>query len=151
MFQPHHSSPKIFAFSSDGQFRISGHVPRETLNNPDTVDGNNEPCIVVMKDGSATGLTVGHCGGLEAYTRSLSGVKSMEVAIYHRSFKASKFSDKGGSGSLVFDGKGRMVGIIHSALWNGMHSHVTYATPAWWVIEQIKVQYPHADFDRTSF
>ena len=44
-----------------------------------------------------------------------------------------------------------MVGILHSGMDSDRGKHVTYATPAWWVIEQLKIQYPHADFYRTTF
>jgi hypothetical protein len=33
----------------------------------------------------------------------------------------------------------------------GGSSHVTYAAPAWWAIEQLKLQYRYADFDRHTF
>jgi len=33
----------------------------------------------------------------------------------------------------------------------GGSNHVTYATPAWWAIEQIMVEYPCADFNRIAF
>lgn len=44
-----------------------------------------------------------------------------------------------------------MVGILHSGLVKGGSSHVSYATPAWWVLEQLKLQYPHADFGCKSY
>ncbi|KAI0317261.1 hypothetical protein OF83DRAFT_155626 [Amylostereum chailletii] len=53
--------------------------------------------------------------------------------------------------SLIFDGEGRTVGIPHSGMPKGGSSHVTYATPAWWATDQLKLKYPHADFDRVAF
>jgi hypothetical protein len=103
-----------------------------------------------MKDGNTTGLTVGRYSGLEALLCDEFGVESIELAIYNYDNKSGPFSDKGDSGSLVFDGEGRMVGIMHSGLWKGSISHVTYATPAWWVIDQLKRQYPYADFNRET-
>ncbi len=42
-----------------------------------------------------------------------------------------------------------MVGILHSGM--PKSNHVTYAIPAWWAIDQLKLKYPHADFNRTAF
>ena len=65
----------------------------------------------------------------------------------------SKMSDpeSGDFGSLIFDGIGNMVGLLHSSTPKGGSSHVTYATPAWWIIEKIKVKYPYADFFRAKW
>lgn len=106
-----------------------------------------------MKDGNTTDLTVGRCAGLEAYICDNLGVESIELAIYNYNERSGAFSAKGDSGSLVFDGEGRMVGIIHSGMRKpkGGSNHVTYATPAWWAIEQLKLKYPHADFNRIAF
>ncbi|KZT70403.1 hypothetical protein DAEQUDRAFT_764582 [Daedalea quercina L-15889] len=65
-------------------------------------------------------------------------------AIYNYDKQSGPFSAKDDSGSLVFDGQGKMVGILHSSIARGGNSHITYATPAWWAAEQIKAQYPHA-------
>ena len=141
----------MFKFPANGQLRINGCVRREDLTSPDTYDSNGQPCIVVMKDGATSDLTVGRCAGLEAYICDDLGVESIELAIYDYDKQSGPFSAKGDSGSLVFDGQGRMVGILHSALSNSGSNHVAYATPAWWAIEQLKLQYPHADFDHDHF
>ena len=105
-----------------------------------------------MKDGNATDLTVGRYAGLEANLCDDLGVESVELAIYNYNLQSGSFSNKGDSGSLIFDGEGHMVGILHSGMLNGpKSSHVAFATPAWWAIEQLKLKYPHADFDRTAF
>ncbi|KAG8752416.1 hypothetical protein FRC11_008374 [Ceratobasidium sp. 423] len=150
-FYPHSNGRTVFKFPANRQLRINGFVTRELLANPDTFDSNGEPCIVVMKDGNTSDLTVGRYAGLEAYTCDELGVESVELVIYNYNKQSGPFSTKGDSGSLVFDGQGKMVGILHSGLAKGGNSHVTYATPAWWAIEQIKAQYPHADFNRESF
>ena len=95
-----------------------------------------------MKDGNTTDLTVGRYAGLEAYLCDELGVQSIKLAIYNYNKQSGPFSAKGDSGSLIFDGEGRMVGILHSGMPKGASSHVTYATPAWWAIEQLKLQYP---------
>jgi hypothetical protein len=104
-----------------------------------------------MKDGNTTDLTVGRYAGLEAYLCDELGVESIELPIYNYDKQSGPFSAKGDSGSLIFDGNGKMVGILHSGMPKGRSNHVTYATPAWWIIERIKLHYPHADFNGESF
>jgi len=104
-----------------------------------------------MKDGNTTDLTVGRYAGLEAYICDEFGVESKELAIYNYDKQSGPFSAKGDSGSLIFDGMGHMVGILHSRVAKGGSSHVTYATPAWWAIEQLKLRYRYADFNHETF
>ncbi|KAJ7512953.1 hypothetical protein B0H11DRAFT_2182256 [Mycena galericulata] len=157
-FKGNHTSQQLpekcypqFKFPINRQLRINGCVMREVLANPDSFDSNGEACMIVMKDGNTSDLTVGRFAGLEAYTCNALGVESIELAIYNYDKQSGPFSAKGDSGSLIFDGKGRMVGVLHSGIVKGGNSHVTYATPAWWIIEQLKLQYPHADFNRDKF
>ena len=128
----------VYEFPTNRQLRINGCVTRELLANPDCFDSSGEPCLIVMKDGNTTDLTVGRCAGLEAYLCDELGVESRELAIYNYNKQSGPFSAKGDSGSLIFDGMGKMVGILHSGM--PTSSHVTYATPAWWAIEQLKSQ-----------
>ena len=104
-----------------------------------------------MKYGNTTDLTVGRYTGPEAFVRDDLGQESTELAIYNYDRESGPFSAKGDSGSLVFDGLGHMVGILHSGMPKGTMGHVTFATPAWWVVEKLKERYPHADFNRQSF
>lgn len=131
--------------------RIRGFVPHELLANPDCFDGNGEACLIVMKDGNSSDLTVGRYAGLEAYTADDLGVESIELAIYNYDWQSGPFSAKGDSGSLIFDGEGRMVGILHSGMPKGVSSHVTFATPVYFALDQIRIRYPNADFYRESF
>jgi len=104
-----------------------------------------------MKDGCATDLTVGRYAGLEAYLCDELHLESVELAIYNYDKDSGPFSAKGDSGSLIFDGEGRMLGILHSGMLKGGSNHVTFATPAEFAINQLKIMYPYADFNRTTF
>jgi hypothetical protein len=33
----------------------------------------------------------------------------------------------------------------------GLSSHITYATPAWYIVEQLKAKYPQANFNQKTF
>jgi hypothetical protein len=142
-----------FKYPDDGQFRINGIVTRGLLANPDLYDSKGEPGLIVFKDGCATDLTVGRYAGMESFLRDEGGNESIELAIYNLKQKAGPFSTHGDSGSLIFDGLGRMVGLLHSGRSRGglASVHVTYATPAWWLMDRIKAKYPHADFNRTTW
>lgn len=151
MFYSQSGGRTTFKFPTNRQLRINGCVTRELLAVPDCFDSNGEPCLIVMKGGNTTDLTVGCYAGLEAYLCDDLGVESIELALYNYDKQSGSFSAKGDSGSLIFDGEGHMVGILHSGMPKGGSNHVTYATPAWWAIEQLKLKYPHADFNRIAF
>ena len=140
----------MFKYPPNRQLRIRGIVEPQLLTNPDGVDSNGEPCLVVLKDGGKTDVTVGKYAGLEAYVANDLGQESIELAIYNYDKQSGDFSAKGDSGALIVDGLGNMVGILHSGMPKGASNHVTFATPAWWAVEKIKEHYPHADFYRTG-
>ena len=138
--------------SDDGKLRIYGCASKEDLAVPAEFDSEGQRCLMVGKDGNTTDLTVGRYAGLESFTQNSVGVESMELAIYNPGNKANEtFSAKGDSGSLVWhmrDGKAYMVGQLHSGHNKGgsTNNHVTYCTPAWWLLAQIKKKYKHAMF-----
>ena len=131
MFYPLSACRMTFKFPTNRQLRINGCVARELLAVPNCFDSNGEPCIIAMRDGNIIDLTVGCYPSLEAYLRDDLGVESIELAIYDYDMQSGSFSAKGDSGSLIFDGEGRMVGILRSVIPKGGSNHVTYATPAW--------------------
>jgi hypothetical protein len=153
MMYPRSGTRTSFKNPDDGQFRINGIVTREVLANPDMYDSKGKPCLIVLKDGCATDLTVGRCTGMESFLRDEGGNDSIKLAIYNLNQKAGPFAAHRDSGSLIFDGLGRMVGLLHSGRSKGglASAHVTYATPAWWLMDRIKAKYPHADFNRTTW
>ena len=153
MMYPQSGGRTTFKYPENRQLRINGIVTRELLANPDLYDSEGQPCLIVLKDGCTTDLTVGRYAGLESFVCDEAGVESIELAIYNYDKKAGAFSAKGDSGSLIFDSLGRKVGLLHSEKWKGglASAYVTYATPAWWLIGRIKAKYPHADFNRTTW
>ena len=153
MMCPRNDLEEGFEYPDDRQMRINGIVSQELLASPDLFDSEGKPCFIVLKQGSTTNLTAGHYAGLESFLCDETGIKSVEIAIYNFDMRLGPFSDKGDSGALAFDGRGRMVGILHSGKSkSGLTStHVTYCTPAWWLIPRIKKRYPYADFNRTAW
>ena len=150
---PRSDSRKAFKYPEGRQLRINGIVSRELLANPDLLDDNDHPCLIVVKDGNATDLTVGRATGMESFVRDDdTKEESTELAIYNYNKKSGVFSAKGDSGSLIVDGLGRMVGLLHSGTSKaGLEADVTYATPIWWLWPRIKAKYPHADLNRVAW
>ncbi|KAG6870025.1 hypothetical protein C0992_001228 [Termitomyces sp. T32_za158] len=112
---------------------------------------------MVGKDGNTTDLTVGRYAGLESFTLNALGVESKELAIYNSGYNViDAFSAKGDSGSLVWhikDSQAQIVGQLHSAQNKGgsTSNHISYCTPGWYLLAEIKKKYKYADFYRTEW
>lgn len=145
-----------FGFPVERKLRIEGCATKEELDNPTEVDSEGRHCFIVGKDGGTTDLTIGRYAGLESYTNN-AGIESIELAIYSSGCdKVEIFSKKGDSGSLVWhtkNGKARIVGQLHSGCNKGGPTsyHVTYCTPGWYLLGEIKKKFKYADFYRTSW
>ncbi len=156
MFYPR-GDVTTFKFPGARKLRIVGCATKEDLANPTEYDSEGERCFIVGKDGNTTDLTVGRYAGLVSFTLTDIGIISVELVIYNSGLKnAEVFSAKGDSGSIVWhtkDGKAFIVGQLHSGKNKGSSTsnHVTYCTPGWYLLAQIKKHFPHADFYRTTW
>ncbi|KAI9435271.1 hypothetical protein H4582DRAFT_2112373 [Lactarius indigo] len=145
--------------SDNGQkaLKVNGIVLKDLLIDPDLFDNNDEPCLIVLKDGNTTGLTVECATGMELFIcNNDTGEKSIALAIYNYDKAPSVFSGfsaKGDLGSLIIDGLGCIVGLlIRGTSKRGLDRlDFTYATPIWWLWECIKAKYPHADLNHVTF
>lgn len=157
MFYPRGGCSTTFKFARGRKLRIVGCATKEELDNPTEFDSEGEPCFVVGKNGNATDLTIGRYAGVVTFTLNNTGDWSRELGIYNSGLKKDEvFSAKGDSGSLVWrakDGKGYIVGQLHSGENQGgsTSNHVTYCTPGWYMLEQIKKRFPYVDFYRTTW
>ena len=101
-----------------------------------------------------TDMIVGRYAGLITFTLNKTGDWSRELAIYNSTLKKSEvFSAKGDLGSLVWctkDGKGYILGNVTQE-GGSTSNHVMYCTPGYFLLEQIKKVYPHADFYRKTW
>lgn len=151
------SGPTTFKFPEGRKLRIEGCATEEDLTNPAELDSEGQPCLIVGKDGNTTDLTVGRYAGLESFTQNEVGIESVELGIYNSGVMGAEvFSAKGDSGSLVWhpkNGKARIVGQLHSGQHKGgsTSNHVTYCTPGWYLLMQIKKKFKYADFYRTTW
>ncbi|KAI5993685.1 hypothetical protein EDC04DRAFT_2910737 [Pisolithus marmoratus] len=157
MFYPVGGGPTTFKFPDGRKLRIMGCATEEDLAHPAEFDNEGQHCLMVGKDGNTTDLTVGRYAGLVSFTRNAVGVESVELGIYNSGNKTVEaFSAKGDSGSLVWymmNGKARIVGQLHSGQNRGglTNNHVSYCTPGWYLLGQIKQRFKYADFYRTTW
>lgn len=128
--------------------QVSGVVQHSEFRDPHHLDVNGEECLLVVKNGLATGTTVGRANGLESFTRVFCGdgseYTSISVAILPYDRQHGKFSAAGDSGSIVLDRDGRIVGLLTSGAgaYGEPESDISYITPYWWLEQQIKAKYP---------
>ena len=152
MFCPLGGGSTTFKYPEERKLKIFGCATKEDLAVPAEFNNEGQRCLMVGKDGNTTDLTVGRYAGLESFTLNPVGAESMELAIYNSGNKTVEaFSAKGDSGSLVWhmkDGKARIVGQLHSGHNKGgsTSNHVTYCTPGWWLLAEIKKKYKDAVF-----
>jgi len=146
-----------FVFPAGRKLRVEGCATKEDLANPAGFDNEGQRCLAVGKDGNATGLTVGRYAGLVSFTLNEVGIDSVELGIYNSGVDSSEpFSAKGDSGALVWhttNDTARIVGQLHSGSNKGgsTSNHVTYCTPGWFLLNQIRKRFEHADFYRTTW
>jgi hypothetical protein len=152
MLYPLGGGPATFKFPEERKLRIEGCATKEDLATPAEFDSEGQRCLIVGKDGNTTDLTVGCYAGLVSFTHNEVGIESVELGIYNSGVKnAEVFSAKGDSGSVVWhtkNGKARIVGQLHSGHNKGglTSNHVTYCTPGWYLLDQIKGKFKYADF-----
>jgi len=157
MFHPLSGGPTTFKFPDERKLRIEGCATKEDLAHPAEFDSEGQRCLMVGKDGNSTDLTIGRYAGLVSFAQNEVGIESVELGIYNSGGKTVEvFSAKGDSGTLVWHmmtGKARIVGQIHSGQNRGgsTSNHVTYCTPGWYLLGQIKKKFEYADFYRTTW
>lgn len=131
-----------------GLFQIQGVVEEDEIRHPTMLDANGEECIIIIKKGKSTGVTIGRCTGIESFVREYGDYSlcstPMEAAAYSYSHEDGAFSAPGDSGSVVVDGKGRIVGLITVGSGPTDATDVTYLSPFYWVLERIKAAFPNA-------
>ncbi|KAJ7511799.1 hypothetical protein B0H11DRAFT_2371103 [Mycena galericulata] len=157
MFYPVADGPTTFKFPEGRKLRIEGCATKEDLANPAEFDSEGQRCLIVGKDGNSTDLTVGRYAGLVSFIQNEAGIESVELGIYNSGLKTAEvFSKKGDSGSLVWhttNGKARIVGQLHFGVNKGgsTSNHVSYCTPGWYLLAQIKERFKYAEFYRTTW
>jgi hypothetical protein len=135
-----------YKYPRDGLLQAYGVVKDKEIRSPQNLDANGHKCLLVVKNGLATGTTVGCVNGLDSFTRIYAdyGIKetSVEVAVLPYNSKRGAFSAPGDSGAIVLERGGAIVGMVTSGGGQTDEIDTTYLTPYWWLDEQIKKVFP---------
>ena len=103
------------------------------MRKPKMYDQNDDTCMIVLKCGRTTGLTVGRATTLASYTRkyfannNIAVSKEWTILFFDKS--SSPFSANSDSGSVVVDGAGRVVDILAGGAGIRDSKDITYVTP----------------------
>ncbi|KAG8859821.1 hypothetical protein FRC20_011778 [Serendipita sp. 405] len=137
-----------YEYPEDGLLQAFGVVPAGEIYSPQYRDAHGERCLLVVKNGLATGTTIGRVMGMESFTRVYKeyGIKetSMEIAVLPYSNATGLFSAPGDSGSIVLDRNGRILGMLTGGAGTTDGTDVTYLTPYWYLEAEIKKHFPNA-------
>src|SRR5260221_14446699 len=127
------SRPYTSEYPLDNLLPLWDIVKEDELSCPTTLDARVEECIIVVKNGNSTGVTIGRGSGIESFVREYDdqGIHStsMVVAAYPYSHKDHAFFAPGDSGSIVADGKRRIVGILTVDIGHVVLLEVTFLAP----------------------
>jgi len=141
-----HPKGRSFKFPVGGLLKIKGVVGKDDLHKPKQLDTNGEPCLLVIKNGNTTKVTLGRGTNLESVVRTIGEYDkeetSREYAIYPYSREDGPFSASGDSVSIVVDGQGRIVGLLTGGAGMTDATDVTYITPYYWLDKRIKNAFP---------
>ena len=139
---PRTDATMTFKYPCDRILELQDIMQEDQMHNPDMLDHNGEPCLLVIKNGNTTGLTIGRATGIFSFVREyfLNGTHqtSMEWAILPYDNKSGVFAAPGDSGSIIADAHGRIGGLLTGGAGNMESSDITYATPFFWLLQCIK-------------
>ncbi|KAL4077479.1 hypothetical protein J3A83DRAFT_4185865 [Scleroderma citrinum] len=115
---PHPANPPSFIYPGNRLLTFYDTIPDKEMwkPSPRTHNHDNKSCIMVIKRGYASGLTIGRLNTIRSFTRAhiqgQPGQMSKEVTILPHNTRSGAFSEPGNSGSAVIDGKGRLAGLL---------------------------------------
>ena len=149
MMHPNIKNSHHFVFPVDRLLKLWGSIEEDEIRKPKMYDQNGDACIIVLKRGRTTGLTVGRTSTFVSYTRKYFSdndtAVSKEWTILSFDKLSGTLSAKGDSGSVVIDGAGRVVGILTGGGGATDSTDVSYVTPLYFVMETIRRYEPLAN------
>ncbi|KIY47900.1 hypothetical protein FISHEDRAFT_74238 [Fistulina hepatica ATCC 64428] len=139
-------APMTFEYPLDRLLKLEDYIKEEEMHHPNVLDHNGEECLLVIKSGNTTDVTIGCATGVFSYVREYlndgTHQTSMEWAILPYDYKSGAFSAPGDSGSIIVDGRGRFGGLLTGGAGNTEAGEeeldITYATPFFWLWSRIK-------------
>ena len=122
-----------FEYPDDRLLKLKGTISDEEMRHPPAFDQEGNKCLMVIKRGKATGLTIGRANNILSYTRQCFNHGdhqiSKEWAILPFDAESGAFLGEGDSGSVIVDGRGRIGGLLTGGAGTTPSFDVTYATP----------------------
>ena len=142
MMHPNLCNRSIFQYPVNRLLKLHGKISFEEMRAPTSLDENGEPCLMVIKRGRTTGLTIGRASELESFSRDIWGDGTTQIskewAILPRNSKSGAFSAKGDSGAAIVDGEGRLGGMLNGGSSFSETSDVSYASPIHSLLDSFK-------------
>jgi len=152
-----HSALTSFEYPFDDRLlSLQGVIGEDELRHPQLFDAEGEHCLMVIKSGCTTGVTIGRATGVQSFVREYfpndTQGTSMQWAILPYDQKAGAFSAPGDSGAIIVDGKGRIGGLLigDTGKAESKSIDVTYATPFYWLLKRIHTHFPDAHLYQTT-
>jgi len=137
-----------FKYPLDGLMQLQDFVKDGELCRLTMLDENGEDCLIVIKNGTATGVTFGRASGIESFVREYKDYAihstSVEIAIYPYNYKDGAFSAPGDSGSVVSDVNGHIIGMLIGGAGKTDSTDVTYVSAYHFLDERIKKAFPNS-------
>ena len=131
-----------YKYPRDGLLQAYGVVKDKEIRSPQHLDANGYKCLHMVKNGLATGTTVGRVNGLDSFTRVYTEYSidqtSVGVAVLPYDRKRGAFSAPRDSGAIVLERGGGIVGMLTGGGGATKETDTTYLTPYLWLDEQIK-------------
>jgi len=133
-----------FKYPLNRLLKIHGIISEQEMRCPTMWYQDGKECLIVMKRGFTTGLTLGRandfCSFVRNYFDDTPPKTSREWAIYSYDGKSGPFSAQGDSGSSIVDSRGRLGGLLIGGAGLTDSTDITYATPASLILEDLKAQ-----------
>ena len=137
-----------FMYPLDRLLPLQGTILTAELRRPSIVDQNGEPCLMVLKRGNSTDLTIGRGNNVFSFVRHYFKDKepqtSKEWPVLPYDQQSGAFSGQGDSGAVIVDGGGRIGGLITGGCGDTDDLDITYATPMEFLLQRIAKQFPNA-------
>ena len=133
MLNPNVQNRHKFCYPTDRLLSLRGILPISEMTQPKMLDKDGNPCILVLKRGMKTGVTVGIANQISSYSRSYfddgTRIIAKEWPILSYSKEMGPFSQPGDSGALIVDATGQLGGLLTGGSGLTETSDITYATP----------------------
>ena len=152
LMYPHPANRHSFKFPINRLLNVRGTISIDEMCNPTMLDENGDPCLIVLKRGNTTGLTLGRANNIFSFVRSyFNGILqiSTEWPIYPYNSKSGAFSERGDSGAAIIDCRGRLGGLLTGGGGLTDSSDITYATPISCIMDSLQQNKYHVTTEAT--